>query len=128
MSPLQSGQLGADMKALAKHPGDQAAIARLTARPYENALLRTTCVATRLEGGHADNALPQTARAIVNCRLLPGESPAEVRSTLIRVLEDSKISVTTIGDATASNPSRMRADVLAASEQLPNHMWRGIRV
>ncbi len=91
-------------------------------------LLRTTCVATRLEGGHADNALPQTARAIVNCRLLPGESPAEVRSTLIRVLEDSRISVTPIGDATASNPSPMRADVLAAIEQLTNQMWPGVPV
>src|SRR5256885_12163803 len=91
--------LGADMKALAKNPGDKAAIARLSALPYENALLRTTCVATRLEGGHADNALPQTARAIVNCRLLPADSPGEVRSTLIRVLDDPKISVTPIGDA-----------------------------
>ena len=128
MSLILRGQLAADMRLISKNPGDKAAIARLSALPYENALLRTTCVATRLEGGHADNALPQTARAIVNCRLLPGESPAEVRSTLIRVLEDSKISVTPIGDATASNPSPMRADVLAAIEQLTNQMWPGVPV
>ena len=128
MSLIVTGQLAADMRLISKNPGDKAAVARLSALPYENALLRTTCVATRLEGGHADNALPQTARAIVNCRLLPGESPAEVRSTLIRVLEDSKISVTPIGDATASNPSPMRADVLAAIEQLTNQMWPGVPV
>jgi len=72
--------------------------------------------------------LPQTARAIVNCRLLPGESPVEVRSTLIRVLNDPKISVTAIGDAIASRPSPMRADVLGSIEQITNQMWPGVLV
>ncbi len=128
MSALQSGQLGADMKALAKNPSDKNAIARLSALPYENALLRTTCVATRLEGGHADNALPQTARAVVNCRLLPGDSPVEVRATLIRWIDDPKISVTPIGDANPSDASPLRPDIMGAIEQITNQMWPGIPV
>jgi len=128
MSALQSGQLGADMKALAKNPSDKSAIARLSTLPYENALLRTTCVATRLEGGHADNALPQTARAVVNCRLLPGDSPVEVRATLIRVIDDPKISVTPIGDANPSEASPLRPDIMGAVEQITNQMWPGIPV
>ena len=128
MSLVHTGQLAADMRAISKYPVDKAAIARLSELPYENALLRTTCVATRLESGHADNALPQTARAIVNCRLLPGESPVEVRSTLIRVLNDPKISVTAIGDAIPSRPSPMRADVLGSIEQITNQMWPGVLV
>jgi len=128
MSALQSGQLGADMKALAKNPSDKGAIARLSTLPYENALLRTTCVATRLEGGHADNALPQTARAVVNCRLLPGDSPVEVRAALTRVLDDPKISVTPIGDANPSEASPLRPDIMGAIEQITNQMWPGIPV
>ena len=128
MSALQSGQLGADMKTLAKNPSDKGAIARLSTLPYENALLRTTCVATRLEGGHADNALPQTARAVVNCRLLPGDSPVEVRAALTRVLDDPKISVTPIGDANPSEASPLRPDIMGAIEQITNQMWPGIPV
>jgi acetylornithine deacetylase/succinyl-diaminopimelate desuccinylase-like protein len=128
MSALQSGQLASDMKALAKNPADKSAIARLSTLPYENALLRTTCVATRLEGGHADNALPQTARAVVNCRLLPGDSPVEVRAALIRVLDDPKISVTAIGDANPSEASPLRPDIMGAIEQLTSQMWPGIPV
>jgi acetylornithine deacetylase/succinyl-diaminopimelate desuccinylase-like protein len=128
MSALQSGQVSADMKALAKNPSDKSAIARLSALPYENALLRTTCVATRLEGGHADNALPQTARAVVNCRLLPGDSPVEVRATLIRVIDDPKISVMPVGDASPSEASPLRPDIMDAIEQITNQMWPGIPV
>ena len=62
------------MKAILRNPPDAAAIARLSADPHYNALLHTTCVATRLNAGHANNALPQTAQAIVNCRILPGHS------------------------------------------------------
>jgi acetylornithine deacetylase/succinyl-diaminopimelate desuccinylase-like protein len=72
----------ADRRAVAKEPPDPAAAARLSAAPYENALLRTTCVATLLNGGHADNALPQSAEATVNCRVLPGESQTEVQQKL----------------------------------------------
>jgi acetylornithine deacetylase/succinyl-diaminopimelate desuccinylase-like protein len=128
MAQLETGQLAADMKAVAKNPSDKGAIARLSAQPYENALMRTTCVATRLEGGHADNALPQTARAIVNCRLLPGDSPVEVRAALVRILEDPKISVTPVDDAKPSNASPLRSDLIGAIERITNQMWPGIPV
>src|SRR5438270_9403689 len=123
MAGLTGGQTGADMKAVAKSSPDRAALGRLSKSPYDNALLRTTCVATRLEGGHADNALPQTARAVVNCRLLPGDSPVEVRAALTRVLDDPKISVTPIGDANPSEASPLRPDIMGAIEQITNQMW-----
>ncbi len=128
MAALYTGQAAADMRAVAKNPPDRAAAARLSRSPYDNALLRTTCVATRLEGGHADNALPQTARAIVNCRIIPGDSPVEVRSALIRVLDDPKISVTSIGDATPSQPSPLKPEIMRAMEQITTQMWPGVPV
>src|SRR5499425_2145383 len=93
MGALTSGQESADMKAVAKEPPDPAAVGRLSEVPYDNSLLHTTCVATMLSGGHAPNALPQTARANVNCRIFPGEEPEEVRKTLERVAADPKVSV-----------------------------------
>jgi acetylornithine deacetylase/succinyl-diaminopimelate desuccinylase-like protein len=95
--------------------GAEAAARRLSATsPYFNALLRTTCVATRLEGGHANNALPQTAAAIVNCRMLPQDSLQNVQSTLKRVLADDRISISIVGEpipapASAINPSIVRS-------------------
>src|SRR5262249_14265181 len=109
---LYSGQVAADMKAVSKNSPDRGAISRLSTSPYYNAMLRTTCVGTGLEGAHAENALPQLARAIVNCRIVPGDSPAEVRSTLVRVLDDPKISVTALSDAITSKPSSLNSEVL----------------
>jgi len=128
MATLYSGQTAADMRAVAKNPYDRAAAERLSKSPYDNALLRTTCVATRLEAGHADNALPQTARAIVNCRILPGDSSSEVRSTLIRVLQDPKISVSAIDDATPSEPSPLKPEVFHAIEKITTEIWPGVPV
>jgi acetylornithine deacetylase/succinyl-diaminopimelate desuccinylase-like protein len=91
---LTKGPVAADLRAIAKQPPDAAAVTRLSAIPYYNALLRTTCVATMLSGGHAPNALPQTARANVNCRIFPGEDPAVIRKTLERVIADPQVAVT----------------------------------
>jgi acetylornithine deacetylase/succinyl-diaminopimelate desuccinylase-like protein len=96
MAAIEPGPVAADMKAVLQDPPDPAAVARLSASAYFNALLRTTCVATQLEGGHAENALPQTARAVVNCRILPAESPAEVQRTLVRVVADPGVAVTPV--------------------------------
>ncbi|NBW87736.1 MAG: hypothetical protein EBR23_13160, partial [Planctomycetia bacterium] len=71
---FESSEVAADMQAVLREPPDAAALARLSSRPMFNALLRTTCVATMLDAGHATNALPQRARAVVNCRILPGEA------------------------------------------------------
>src|SRR5882762_8887912 len=75
---MESGQIAADLKAVSKQPPDSTAVQRLSGNPYFNSLLHTTCVATMLSGGHAPNALPQTARANVNCRIFPGEEPQDV--------------------------------------------------
>jgi acetylornithine deacetylase/succinyl-diaminopimelate desuccinylase-like protein len=128
MATLNSGPLAADMRAVAKNPPDRGAVLRLSKSPYHNALLRTTCVATLLEAGHADNALPQMARATVNCRIMPGDSPDEVRATLIRVLDDSKISVTAIDKAIASGPSPLKPDVMNAIERTTAQMWPDVPV
>src|SRR6266850_2350969 len=97
---LTTGQVAADMKAVAKQPPDPAAVQRLSASPYYNSLLHTTCVATMLFGGHAPNALPQTARANVNCRIFPGEDPEGVHKTLERVANDPKVKITIVPQLT----------------------------
>jgi acetylornithine deacetylase/succinyl-diaminopimelate desuccinylase-like protein len=98
MSTIETGQRAADMKAILLAPPDAAAIARLSKDPTDHSIMHTTCVATRLEGGHANNALPQRAAAVVNCRILPGHSPEEVRQVLIKVLADPRITVRYIDD------------------------------
>src|SRR5262249_25643780 len=98
---LEPPATGADFRAVTgpdKAPA-QAAAKRMSNSAYFNALLRTTCVATRLEGGHANNALPQTAAANVNCRMLPQDTLQNVQATLKRVLADDRITVSVVGDA-----------------------------
>jgi acetylornithine deacetylase/succinyl-diaminopimelate desuccinylase-like protein len=122
-------KLAADMGAVARPTPDLAAAARLAASlPYYNAQMRTTCVATRLLGGHANNALPQMASANVNCRILPGTSPASVRAKLAEVLADPKITVTFVGEATPSKPSPLRPDVMDAVGSLTKQMFPGVVV
>lgn len=112
--PLHPGQLGADLRAAAAIPPDAAAIRRLSDDPWFNALMRTTCVPTLVSGGHAPNALPQTARANVNCRRLPGVSSDSVVRTLRRVIADTTVVLTVETDSPQSPPSPMRPDIEAA--------------
>ena len=122
-------KVAADMRAVAQAKPDFAAAARLSASlPYWNSVMRTTCVATRLEGGHANNALPQLAAANVNCRILPGVPPNAVRDTLVKVLDDPKIAVTFVGEATPSKPTVLRPDVVSAVETLVKQMFPGVIV
>jgi len=122
-------KMAADMRAVARPAPDLAAAARLSASlPYYNAQMRTTCVATRLFGGHAQNALPQLATANVNCRILPGVSPASVRDKLVEVLADPKIAVAFVGDATPSKPSPLRPDVMGAIESINKDLFPGVIV
>ena len=109
------------------HP-DPAAVARLSARPVYNAQLRTTCVATLLEGGHADNALPQRAQATINCRVLPGESMDDVQKTLVRVLADDQISVIPTWTHVQSPPSPLSPEIFEAIKQVTAEFWPGIPV
>jgi acetylornithine deacetylase/succinyl-diaminopimelate desuccinylase-like protein len=119
----------ADMRAVATPTPDPQAAARLSAgSAYYNALMRTTCVATRLEGGHANNALPQLAAANVNCRILPGESPAAIKQKLEEVLADPKITVTFVDRATPSAPSPLTPEVMNPIESITKAMWPGVIV
>ena len=129
---ILGGQTGADMKAILKDPPDQAAIARLSEVPFYNARMRTTCVATRLEAGHANNALPGMARANVNCRIMPGHSPDEIQATLVKVLDNPKIVVThatgLASGGIANPPSPLRPDLMAALQKVSNEMWPGVPI
>jgi acetylornithine deacetylase/succinyl-diaminopimelate desuccinylase-like protein len=89
----ENGQRAADIQAILANPPDLEAVARLSKDPLDNSTMHTTCVATRLSGGHANNALPQTAQANVNCRILPGHSLEETRLQLEKVVADPKIKV-----------------------------------
>ena len=120
-------KVAADMRAVAGATPDLAAAARLSkVSAYYNAMMRTTCVATRLEGGHANNALPQLARAIVNCRLLPGVAPDAARQKLIDILADPKITVTSISEVKPSPASPLRPDVMGPVESITHAMFPGV--
>ena len=126
MATIEHGQLAADLKSLLSAKPDPAAIARLTAMPPYNAQIRTTCVATRLEGGHADNALPQLARAMVNCRILPTQTPEQIQKELEDLFADPKLAITVVHRDTGSEPSAMNKDLLAAIEKLTPKFWPGV--
>jgi acetylornithine deacetylase/succinyl-diaminopimelate desuccinylase-like protein len=125
---LASGQVASDMKAILTSPPDSGAASRLAESPYYNATMRTTCVATMLSAGHAPNALPQTARAVVNCRILPGESPDEVERTLNQVVADRQIVITRIDEPIASPPSPLSPPVVETIERLANQHFPGVPV
>jgi acetylornithine deacetylase/succinyl-diaminopimelate desuccinylase-like protein len=124
---VESGQLAADMRAVAQPPPDAAAVARLSATPFYNARLRTTCVATEVDAGHAPNALPQMARANVNCRILPGEPPAEVES-VVRRLAGDRVKVTVRTAPEPSPPSPVTPAILGQLERLVAAKWPGVPV
>jgi acetylornithine deacetylase/succinyl-diaminopimelate desuccinylase-like protein len=128
MSDIETGSTAAAMKGVLKTPPDENAVKELSASPFYNAILRTTAVATMLEAGHAENALPQTARAIVNCRLLPGESPDDVLKTLRTVVADDQISITPIKPAKPSPASPLTPEVMHAIEQAKEKLWPGLPV
>ena len=131
---LQSPDTAADMRAIARGYANgspsaeaQTAMVRLSRDPSFNALFRTTCVATMLDGGHAENALPQRARATVNCRMLPNDSPAEVEQALRRVAGDS-VAVSVVYAPVPSEPSPLRADLLSLLDQLSSRYFPGAAV
>jgi acetylornithine deacetylase/succinyl-diaminopimelate desuccinylase-like protein len=138
MSTLESGQTAADMKAILATPPDKSAIKRLSENAEYNSTMRTTCVATRLSGGHANNALPQTAQANVNCRILPGHSLEETRQDLIRIFNDPKVTVRYVNDGgevfdtapdrKALPPPAIKPEVMKALETITNKIWPGIPV
>ncbi len=127
-APITPGPMGAAMKAIVANPSDAEAAAVLSADPRYNSQLRTTCVATMLTGGHARNALPQRAQAVVNCRILPDESPEDVRAALIRTIDNPKVVVTASGSARTSPPSPLTPELMTQIEKISGEMWPGVPV
>ena len=135
---VAKGQEADDMRGILRTPPDAQALARLSRDPDSYSMTRTTCVATRLAGGHANNALPQRAEAVVNCRIFPGHSKEEIRQTLVKVLNDPQITVRYIADngsisdrgtdEQAVKPAPLRPDVVKALDELSRQAWPGAKV
>jgi acetylornithine deacetylase/succinyl-diaminopimelate desuccinylase-like protein len=124
----EAPEVGADMKLVAEH-ADTSAARRLAAHSaFFNAQLRTTCVATRLEGGHANNALPQMARAIVNCRMLPDDHQDDVVAAIRNAIADTAVALTVVNPAKPSPPSPLVPDVLGPIEQVSAEFFPGAPV
>jgi acetylornithine deacetylase/succinyl-diaminopimelate desuccinylase-like protein len=125
LGDIEKGPAAADLQATGR--GDLAAAERIAAQsaPW-NATLRTTCVATMLDGGHAQNALPQTAGALVNCRILPGQTPEEVQRKLKQVIADAQVTISTMSSFGGGPPSPMRDDVLKTTARITESMWPGV--
>jgi acetylornithine deacetylase/succinyl-diaminopimelate desuccinylase-like protein len=125
MSKIEKGQLAADLSHVAS--GDKEAMTRVAAsNPGMNSMLRTTCVATMLEGGHAPNALPQLAAANVNCRIFPDDTAEYVLETLKKVVADDQVIVSIKTNEGKAPPSPMRADIMKVFNQMTDTMWPGV--
>jgi acetylornithine deacetylase/succinyl-diaminopimelate desuccinylase-like protein len=124
---IESGELAAALAGVATGQPTAEQVRVVSRVPGYNAQLRTTCVATRLEGGHADNALPQRAKATVNCRLLPGEEPEYIRSELQRIAGD-KVRVTARANVRRSDPTDPESAVFSTIRRVSESMWPGVPV
>jgi acetylornithine deacetylase/succinyl-diaminopimelate desuccinylase-like protein len=125
---IEQGELADAMRGVLSSPPDAGAVAYLSGIPFYNSRLRTTCVATLLSGGHAENALPQRARATVNCRVLPGESMKSVQSALEAAIGDSNVALAPVAEAMPSPPSPLTPDVLVPIERITEELWPGVPV
>lgn len=128
LAEQESGQLARDLKAMSLETPDPKAAQRLSTVPLYNSSMRTTCVATMVQAGHAENALPQRARATIQCRLLPDESPERIRKVLVGVVSDSLIRVTLPEPPEASPASPPSPEVMSAVERVTSAMWPGVIV
>ncbi len=138
LAKQETGEMADNIRAILATPPDAAAAARLSAVPSFNSNFRTTCVATRLAAGHANNALPQTAQANVNCRIFPGHSPEEIRQQLIALFADPKLNVKYVSDAgqvsetaperKAIVPPAPLKEVFEPLTRIANEIWPGIPV
>ncbi len=123
-----SGDLGAAMKNFADNPQDEKAIARLSKEPEYVGQIRTTCLATLIKGGHATNALPQSAMMNVNCRIFPGVKIADIKATLQRVIANDKATITLVSPAIASDASPLRTDIMSALRKAVDANAKGLAI
>jgi len=125
---LETGQTQADMRAVAQGTTDQAAIERLSGVVETNIMLRTTCTATQIEGGHAENALPQRARATLQCRVIPGESADSVQAALQSAVADPLIKFSTITAGSPSPESPLPSTLVREVEKVVHGLWPQVLV
>lgn len=125
---IVGGEMGEAMRRIVENPADAQALEVLSTEPGYNSRLRTTCVATLLEGGHASNALPQLAEATVNCRIFPTQDPVEVQAALQALATPFDVEVVAQGQARPSPPSPLTDDVLGPITRITEQMWPGVQV
>jgi acetylornithine deacetylase/succinyl-diaminopimelate desuccinylase-like protein len=138
LATVSSGDQAADIRGILANPPNSESVVRLSRDPTDNAIMRTNCVATRTDGGHANNALPQRATANVNCRILPGHSPEEVRQQLIEVIGDAGVTVRFVADDGQVSdrapdrrgfpPPPLNPAIVKPLESVVAAMWPGIPV
>ena len=124
-SLTMSAERAAAVDALLKDAKDAEALAELAQEPAYNAILRTTCVATQLDAGHAENALPQRATATVNCRMMPGSDPDQIQAALAQAINDDGVSITKIQVARPSPASPLTEEVMDPIYRITEEMWPG---
>lgn len=129
MAKVSPAATSTAMRKLALDPSDSKA-AKLIAEssPYYNAVMRTTCIATMLEAGHAENALPQSASAIINCRIVPTQSAGSVQETLTRLIANEDVTLSRVSEPTPSEPSPLRPDVLKALDATLLDIWGSLPI
>jgi acetylornithine deacetylase/succinyl-diaminopimelate desuccinylase-like protein len=126
---IETGQLHKDILAVLKDPSDLEAVKRIQAvNPYYNAMLHTTCVATMVNAGHAENALPQYAHAVVNCRMLPDDHPEHVLAVLKQAVNDTSVIITCTYSSFIAPLSLLRDEVMQPVQEITASMWPGARV
>src|SRR5581483_7178983 len=125
LARIETGPITADLAKVAE--GSQDGMQKVAAaRPTWNATLRTTCVATQVEGGHARNALPQLAAANVNCRVLPEDSVEYVRNALVNAIADDQVKISAMGEVVKGPASPMREDLFRSVSRITDTMWPGV--
>ncbi|HEU4516646.1 MAG TPA: M20/M25/M40 family metallo-hydrolase [Steroidobacteraceae bacterium] len=130
MAKLAAPEIAADMRAVLQSPPDEAAAIRLwAANPLWNAMLRTTCIVSMIDGGHAPNALPQHVKANVNCRILPDVPVADVQAEMARVLADDAIKVTAVGEGGVQSPvPPLTERILGPARRVADTIWPGVAI
>jgi len=126
--PALGGEVGTAMSAVAKNPNDQAALATLMNDPSYNAILHTTCVATQLDAGHAPNALPQRATAILSCRVMQGTTPEQVKAALEQAVADSQVKVEIVRRREGSKAPELTDEVMKPVRAAAAKLWPGVPV
>lgn len=130
MSKLVDPAVGADMRAVLRSPPDEAAAARLWAIDAKwNAMLRTTCIVSQIEGGHAPNAIPQHVKANVNCRILPGTPVTDVQAEVVKVLADDGIKVSPKGEGGVQSPiPPLTEAIVGPARKVAEKIWPGVTI